>query len=151
MNLLQRGNPAAPRALVAGIDRDWDRPASGQAAEDVMDEERLIAVYESHAVAEAVRRKLIVSGVDPSAVEVANAAPADAGSAADGSFASKGFWAKLKDLASIPGRQGHAYENAVTHAPAIVMLSPPAASRAHMIALLESTDPLAFNARAEEP
>jgi hypothetical protein len=115
-----------------------------------MDEERLIAVYESHAAAEAVRKKLIVAGVSPAAVEVANAAPADAGSAADGSFASKGFWAKLRDLASIPAHQGHAYEDAVSHGHAIVMLSPPAASRAHMIALLESTNPLAFNVRGQE-
>jgi hypothetical protein len=115
-----------------------------------MHEERLIAVYESHAVAEAVRSKLIVSGVDPAAVEVANAAPADAGSAADGSFAAKGFWARLRDLAAIPMHTGHPYEDAVTHAPAIVMLSPPASSRAHMIELLESTNPLALDTGASE-
>jgi hypothetical protein len=135
---------------MAQLHQDLGRPNSGQAMESVVEEERLIAVYESHALAEAVRHKLIVSGVSPSAVEVANAAPADAGSAADGSFASKGFWAKLKDLASIPTHKGHAYEDAITHAPAIVMLSPPPSARAHMIALIESTNPIAFNARPEE-
>jgi len=115
-----------------------------------MDEQRLIAVYASHAEAEAVRKKLIVAGVSPAAVEVANAAPAEATNAGGESFAAKGFWAKLRDLASIPPHQRHAYEEAVTHAPAIVMLSPPASSRAYMIALLEGTNPLAFNARAAE-
>jgi len=117
-----------------------------------MDEEttgavhRLIAVYGSHAEAEAVRRTLIAAGVDPAAVEVANAAPAEGAGFTD-DFASKGFWSKIKDLASIPPHERHAYEDAVSSGHAIVMLSPPTASLAHMVALLKSTNPIEFNAR----
>jgi len=85
---------------------------------------RLAAVYGSLAEAEAVRTSLIVAGVDPTAVEVARAAPAGTIRFTD-DFATKSFWGKLMDLASIPRHTGRPYEDAIDNGHAIVMVSPP--------------------------
>jgi hypothetical protein len=107
---------------------------------------RLIAVYGSRAEAEAVRTMLTVAGVDPAAVEVARAAPAGTDGFTD-DFATKSFWGRIKDLASIPRHTGHAYEDAIDSGHAIVMLSPPESSLHRIVALLESTNPIEFDGR----
>ncbi len=113
---------------------------------------RLVAVYETRVEAEAVRHRLIVAGVDPSAIIVANEAPdGDIGVNPTDSFAGKSFWGKLRDLLAIaPAHERHAYEEAVTRGHGIVILSPPAPSLDRMVALLEATNPIDFNARQQD-
>jgi hypothetical protein len=113
---------------------------------------RLVAVYDTHAEAEAVKHSLIVAGVDPSAITVANEAPGgDIGVSPTDSFASKSFWGKIRDLLAIaPAHERHAYEEAVTRGHGIVILSPPAASLERIAALLEAAGPIDFNARQQD-
>ncbi len=111
---------------------------------------RLMAVYGSRAAAEAVRKTLIAAGVDPAAVEVARAAPAGTEGFTD-DFATKSFWGRIKDLASIPRHTGHAYEDSIDHGHAIVMVSPPQSSLHRIVTLLEDTQPLEFSGRPGDP
>jgi hypothetical protein len=113
--------------------------------------QRLVAVYETHAGAEAVKHRLIVAGVDPSAITVANEAPGgDIGVSATDSFASKSFWGKMRDLLAIaPAHERHAYEEAVTRGHGVVILSPPASSLDRIVAILEAASPIDFNARQQ--
>jgi hypothetical protein len=113
---------------------------------------QLVAVYESEAEAEAAKRALIAAGVNPFDIEVFRAAPADvlARDEVD-PIVNKSFWGRLRELLVIaPSHEIHALEEGLTRGHAILTLSPPPIDRDKMIALLEGTGPLDFNAKQQQ-
>jgi hypothetical protein len=113
---------------------------------------QLVAVYDSEAEAEAAKRALIAAGVNPSAIEVFRAAPADeAARDVVDPIVNKSFWGRLRELLVIaPPHEIHALEEGLTRGHAILTLSPPPIDRGRMITLLEGTGPLDFNARQQQ-
>ena len=112
----------------------------------------LVAIYETEADAEAARVTLIKSGVEPDEVQMSRAASADDVRVTESTaFENKSFWGKLKDMmAFAPPHHHELFGEGLLRGHAILTMSPPAVARDQMIALLESTNPLDFNARQQE-
>ncbi len=108
---------------------------------------QLVAMYETHAEAEAARRKLLAAGIEPGAMEVLHAAPEDAAGDAE----TRSFWGKLKDLLSdAPDHHHHAYAEGLTRGHAVLVVHAPSSDIEHLHALLDSTGPIDFDVRQEQ-
>jgi hypothetical protein len=109
-------------------------------------------MYETHAEAEAARRKLVAAGIEPGAMEVLNAEPEDAVSnAGQGDVETRSFWGKLKDLLSdAPDHHHHAYAEGLTRGHAVLVVHAPSSDIEHLHELLESTGPIDFDVRQEQ-
>ena len=112
----------------------------------------LVAVYETETDAEAARISLIQAGLEPGEVQMSRAASADDRRVTETTaFENKSFWGKLKDMMAFAPPHHHAlFAEGLLRGHAILTLSPPAAARERMVALLESTNPIDFNARQSE-
>jgi hypothetical protein len=110
---------------------------------------QLVAMYETHADAEAARRKLLAAGIEPGAMEVLNAEPEDADG--DGGVEGRSFWGRLRDLlAGAPDHHHHAYAEGLTRGHAVLVVHAPSSDIEHLHELLESTAPIDFDVRQEQ-
>ena len=116
---------------------------------DVQDNQ-IVALYNTDAEAQAARDKLVASGVDSGAVQVmARDADRMAGGV-DYDKGDQGLWGSIKSL-FMPDDEAHAYNHAVDKGHAMVVVTPArTANRHQIIDVLESTDPIDFDAKLEE-
>lgn len=111
---------------------------------------QIVALYNTDAEAQAARDKLVASGVDSGAVQVmARDADRMAGGV-DYDKGDQGLWGSIKSL-FMPDDEAHAYNHAVDKGHAMVVVTPArTANRNQIIDVLESTDPIDFDAKLEE-
>ena len=110
---------------------------------------RIVAVYETTERASAARDMLIKAGVPAGAIEMLDqsqmAPTTPAGDATD-----HGIWGSLKSL-FVPDEDAYGYAEGVRRGHAVLSVDPTSATdRHHVIEVLESTDPIDFDARLEE-
>ena len=111
---------------------------------------QIVALYETRASADAAREKLLASGVDGGAVQVMDKGADQMAGGVDYEAGNQGLWGSIKSL-FMPDEDAHAYSHAVGAGHAMVVVTPSAtANRSHIIEVLESTNPLDFDAKLEE-
>jgi uncharacterized protein (TIGR02271 family) len=111
---------------------------------------QIVALYDTRAHADAAREKLLAAGVDSSAVQVMDKGADQMAGGVDYEAGNQGLWGSIKSL-FMPDEDAHAYSHAVGAGHAMVVVTPNAtANRNHIIEVLESTNPLDFDAKLEE-
>ncbi len=111
---------------------------------------QIVALYETRASADAAREKLVASGVDSGAVQVMDKDADRMAGGVDYEAGNQGLWGSIKSL-FMPDEDAHAYSHAVGAGHAMVVVTPNATTnRNHIIEVLESTNPLDFDAKLEE-
>ncbi len=111
---------------------------------------QIVAMYETEAQARAARDTLISNGVPERAIHV-NAGEQDhIAAGADYERNNTGFWGSIKSL-FMPDEEAHGYAEGVRRGHAVLVVRPDATMDRHRIVeLLESTDPVDFDAKLEE-
>ncbi len=111
---------------------------------------QIVALYETDEKARAARDQLIAAGVDSSAVQVMDRAADKMAGGVDYEAGNQGLWGSIKSL-FMPDEDAHAYNHAVSRGHAMVVVTPAkTANRSQIIDVLESTDPIDFDAKLEE-
>ena len=110
---------------------------------------RIVAVYETAERAAVARDMLVKEGVPSGDIQIMDqsqmAPTTPAGDATD-----QGIWASIKSL-FVPDEDAHSYAEGVRRGHAVLSVDPTnAADRNRVIEVLESTDPVDFDARLEE-
>ncbi len=111
---------------------------------------QIVALYDTRAHADAAREKLLAAGVDSSTVQVMDKGADQMAGGVDYEAGNQGLWGSIKSL-FMPDEDAHAYNHAVSAGHAMVVVTPNAKSnRSHIIEVLETTNPLDFDAKLEE-
>ncbi len=111
---------------------------------------QIVALYDTRAHADAAREKLLAAGVDSGAVQVMDKGADQMAGGVDYEAGNQGLWGSIKSL-FVPDEDAHAYSHAVGAGHAMVVVTPNATSnRNQIIQVLESTNPLDFDAKLEE-
>ena len=111
---------------------------------------QIVALYDTRAHADAAREKLLAAGVDGGAVQVMDKGADEMAGGVDYEAGNQGLWGSIKSL-FMPDEDAHAYSHAVGAGHAMVVVTPNATTnRNHIIEVLESTNPLDFDAKLEE-
>ncbi len=111
---------------------------------------QIVALYDTRAHADAAREKLLAAGVDSGSVQVMDKGADKMAGGVDYEAGNQGLWGSIKSL-FMPDEDAHAYSHAVGAGHAMVVVTPTAKSdRSQIIQVLESTDPLDFDAKLEE-
>lgn len=111
---------------------------------------QIVALYDTDADANMARDKLIAAGVDSSAVRVVARSADRMAGGVDYDAGDQGIWGAIKSL-FVPDDEAHAYNHAIGRGHAMVVVTPMGnADRHHIIEVLESTDPIDFDAKLEE-
>ena len=115
-----------------------------------MHDNQIVALYDTRVHADAAREKLLAAGVDSASVQVMDKGADQMAGGVDYEAGNQGLWGSIKSL-FMPDEDAHAYSHAVGTGHAMVVVTPNAKSdRTHIIQVLESTDPLDFDAKLEE-
>ena len=115
-----------------------------------MHDNQIVALYDTRIHADAAREKLLAAGVDSASVQVMDKGADQMAGGVDYEAGNQGLWGSIKSL-FMPDEDAHAYSHAVGTGHAMVVVTPNAKSdRTHIIQVLESTDPLDFDAKLEE-
>ena len=110
---------------------------------------RIVAVYETAERAAAARDMLIKAGVAQGDVQILDQSQVPATTPA-GDSTDQGIWSSIKSL-FVPDEDAHSYTEGLRRGHAVLSVDPTnAADRHHVIEVLESTDPVDFDARLEE-
>ena len=110
---------------------------------------RIVAVYETSERAALARDMLVKEGVPPGDVQVLDQSQMPVTTPA-GDATDQGIWASIKSL-FVPDEDAHTYAEGVRRGHAVLSVDPTNASDRHrIIEVLESTDPIDFDARLEE-
>ena len=110
---------------------------------------RIVAVYETAERATAARDMLVKEGVPSSDIQIMDQSQMTATTPA-GDATDQGIWSSIKSL-FVPDEDAHSYAEGVRRGHAVLSVDPTnAADRHHVIEVLESTDPVDFDARLEE-
>lgn len=120
-------------------------PAAGQATHD----NQIVAMFETYAQAKAARDKLTASGVAASSIDILdrNAQASDSSVAYDRN--SEGFWGALKGF-FMPEEDSHAYAEGLERGHSMLVVRPEPAHREQVVTMLESFNPIDFDARESE-
>ncbi len=111
---------------------------------------QIVALYDTRAQADAAREKLLAAGIDAGAVQVMDRGADQMAGGVDYESGNQGLWGAIKSM-FMPDEDAHAYSHAVGAGHAMVVVTPSAtANRGHIIEVLESTNPLDFDAKLEE-
>lgn len=111
---------------------------------------QIVALYDTDADAQMARDKLVAAGVDPSAVQVVDRSADRMAGGVDYEAGDQGIWGAIKSL-FVPDDEAHAYNHAIGRGHAMVVVTPTGNSDRHqIIEVLESTDPIDFDAKLEE-
>lgn len=111
---------------------------------------QIVALYDTDADARAARDSLVAAGLEPNAVQVMNRQADRMAGGVDYEQGDQGIWGAIKSL-FMPDEDAHAYNHAIEKGHAMVVVTPTAATdRHHIIEVLESTDPINFDAKLEE-
>ncbi len=111
---------------------------------------QIVALYNTRADADAAREKLLAAGVDSGAVQVMDKGADQMAGGVDYESGNQGLWGSIKSL-FMPDEDAHAYSHAMGAGHAMVVVTPNATTnRNQIIEVLESTNPLDFDAKLEE-
>jgi uncharacterized protein (TIGR02271 family) len=111
---------------------------------------QIVAMYETEARARAARDTLISNGVPERAVQVTNNEQDRSFGDPDYQRSESGLWGALKNL-FMPNEEAHGYAEGVRRGHAILVVHPDTTMDRHgLVELLESTDPVDFDAKLEE-
>ena len=111
---------------------------------------QIVALYETDADARAARDALVAAGLEPGAVQVTDRQADPMAGGVDYEKGDQGIWGVIKGL-FMPDHDAHAYNHAIEKGHAMVVVTPTAATdRHHIIEVMESTDPINFDAKLEE-
>lgn len=115
-----------------------------------MHDNQIVALYDTRADAEAAKEKLLAAGVDSSAVQVTDREADTMAGGVNYEAGDQGLWGSIKSM-FMPDEDAHAYSHAVRAGHAMVVVSPNQTSnRTHIIEVLESTNPIDFDAKLAE-
>ena len=110
---------------------------------------QIVAMFEDDEKARAARDALVANGVPESAIHLSNRdqGVADVTTAED---AGGGLWSAIKSL-FMPDEEAHGYAEGVRRGHAVVVVQPTAEMDRHrVITVLESSNPIDFDAKLEE-
>jgi hypothetical protein len=110
---------------------------------------QIIAMFENDAKARAARDALVSSGIPESAIHLSgkDQGVADVSNAED---AGGGLWGAIKSL-FMPDEEAHGYAEGVRRGHAVLVVQPTAEMDRHqIIAVIERSDPVDFDAKLEE-
>lgn len=111
---------------------------------------QIVALYESEEKAGVARDKLIAAGVPAGALKVMERGADRMAGGVDYESGNQGIWGAIKSL-FMPDEDAHAYSHAIGRGHAMVVVTPTRdMDRHHVIEVLESTDPMDFDAKLEE-
>ena len=111
---------------------------------------QIVALYDSNEEAAAARDKLIAAGLEPGAVEMMDRKADPMAGGVNYEAGDQGIWGAIKGL-FMPDNDAHAYNHALDKGHAMVVVTPTSnTDRHHIIEVLESTDPIDFDAKLEE-
>ena len=111
---------------------------------------QIVALYSTRADAETARDKLVAAGIDSGTVNVMDREADRMAGGVDYEAGDQGLWGAIKSLFA-PDDEAHAYRHAVGKGHAMVVVTPTASTnRSQVIEVLESTDPVDFDAKLEE-
>ena len=111
---------------------------------------QIVAMYETEARAQAARDTLVSNGVPERAVQVTAGEQDHLAGSADYEHNNTGLWGSIKSL-FMPHEEAHGYAEGIRRGHAILVVQPDATMDRHRIVeLLESTDPVDFDAKLEE-
>lgn len=111
---------------------------------------QIVALYESEEKARVARDKLIAAGVPAGALKVMERDADRMAGGVDYESGNQGIWGAIKSL-FMPDEDAHAYNHAIGRGHAMVVVTPTRdMDRHHVIEVLESTDPMDFDAKLEE-
>lgn len=130
----------------AGTQKSYDAGLFDPSVHD----NQIVALYDTDANARMARDKLIAAGVEASAVQVMDRQADRMAGGVDYEAGDQGIWGAIKSL-FMPDDDAHAYNHAVGQGHAMIVVTPTAnTDRHHIIEVLESTDPIDFDAKLEE-
>ena len=110
---------------------------------------RIVAVYETTERATVARDMLVKEGVPSGDIQVMDQSQMTATTPA-GDATDQGIWSSIKSL-FVPDEDAHSYTEGVRRGHAVLSVDPSnAADRQRVIEVLETTDPVDFDARLEE-
>lgn len=117
---------------------------------------QIVALYETDTQARAAQQTLLDAGFSASAIQVV-ARETNTGGPATGTggishepVADEGIWGSIKSL-FVPDEERSTYNTAIARGHAMLIVTPDTTmDRQHLIHVLESTDPLDFDAKLEE-
>lgn len=111
---------------------------------------QIAAMYETEAQARAARDTLVSNGIPERALNVTAGRQDRFAGDADYERSDSGLWGSIKSL-FMPHEEAHGYAEGVRRGHAILVVQPDATMDRHRIVeLLESTDPVDFDAKLEE-
>lgn len=111
---------------------------------------QIVALYETGSAANMAHDKLIAAGVASGSVQVVARGADRMAGGVDYEAGDQGIWGAIKSL-FVPDDEAHAYNHEVGQGHAMVVVTPTGnADRHHIIEVLESTDPVDFDAKLEE-
>ena len=111
---------------------------------------QIVALYETRPQAEAAKAKLVAAGVDSGVVQVMDREADRMAGGVDYESGNQGLWGAVKSM-FMPDEDAHAYSHAMGAGHSMVVVTPHAAAdRSQIIHVLESTNPMDFDAKLEE-
>jgi len=111
---------------------------------------QIVAMYETEARARAARDALVSNGVPERAISITSGEQGRLAGGVDYERSDSGLWGSIKRL-FMPDEEAHGYAEGVRRGHAILVVQPDATMDRHRIVeLLESTDPVDFDAKLEE-
>ena len=111
---------------------------------------QIVAMYETEDRARAARDSLIANGVPERIIRITAGEQDGPASDADFERGNSGLWASIKNL-FMPHEEAYGYAEGVRRGHAILVVQPDETTdRNRIIELLESTDPVDFDAKLEE-
>lgn len=111
---------------------------------------QIVAFYGSEANAQAARDSLVANGVPQQAIRITSREQDRFIGGVDYEHNDTGLWGAIKGL-FMPDEEAHGYAEGVRRGHAILVVQPDATmDRRRVIDLLESTDPVDFDAKLEE-
>lgn len=111
---------------------------------------QIVALYETDAQARSAMQTLQTAGFSSAAMHVVSRESAGGASTSTSSVDDEGLWGSIKSL-FVPDEDRSTYNTAISRGHSMLVVTPDhTMDRQHLIHVLESTDPLDFDAKLEE-
>ncbi len=111
---------------------------------------QIVALYDTMAEANQAKQTLVNAGIEGGSIQVMDKATDSMAGGVDYESGNQGIWGAIKSL-FVPDDEAHAYSHAIDKGHAMVVVSPNRTSnREQIIHVLESTNPIDFDAKLEE-
>ena len=111
---------------------------------------QIVAMYETDTQAQAARSSLLSNGIPERAIRITDRSQDNFSGGVDYERSDAGLWGAVKSL-FMPDEEAHGYAEGVRRGHAILIVQPDATMDRHrIIEVLESSDPVDFDAKLEE-